>query len=79
MKNKGMHQQPHAYNPSTGGANQGKPMPRPEGTGGQHSHGHQLPQSWQKPSSPTTQSSSTPATAGSKDSRKGFQKGKKAA
>jgi len=53
MKNKGMHQQPHAYQPSTGGT----PAQTGFNKGAPAAHSHSAPPSWkpvQKPSSPET-------------------------
>ena len=75
MKNKGMHQQPNAFSPSTGGSapqskhsGQGGFSPNPTG---QHGHGKQ--ESWNKPKAMPTTTSTMPTD------KKGFNKNKKAA
>lgn len=67
MKNKGMHQQPNAFTPSTGGsAPQHGSMNKGGGYNPSSSH-NSAPPSWQKPA---TTPAATPASA---------KKGKKAA
>ncbi len=72
MKNKGMHQQPNAFTPSTGGSapqNFNKGGMKPAG----HGHGNTTPASWNKPQNPAA---ATPNSGGGKS----FVKpGKKAA
>lgn len=74
MKNKGMHQQPNAFTPSTGGS-----MPKNVNKSGFQPAPHNAPnaqQSWNKPHA-TPAATHTPApVAGGKEFKKG---GKKAA
>ncbi len=76
MKNKGMHQQPNAFTPSTGSnAPQHGSMNKGGGYNPTSSH-NSAPPSW-KPA--TTPSTSTSAPAPTANANKGFKKGKKAA
>jgi hypothetical protein len=74
MKNKGMHQQPNAFTPSTGGS---APQNGNFNKGGMnstgHGHGNATPKPWGKPQTPAA---ATPHTGSGKSFAKS---GKKAA